>query len=72
VGVFSAQPTDGQATLDNSVRISKTSSRRVGVDRKNKEIVIFMEHLTGVFHGFVVEWNDLERNIQRLLQRHGL
>src|SRR2546422_23007 len=71
-GRGSAQPTDGQAALDNSVRVTETSSRRVGVDRKNKEIVIFMEHLPGVFHGFVVEWNDLERNVQRRLQKLGL
>ena len=71
-GRVSAQPTDGQAALDNSVRVSETSSRRVGVDRKNKEIVVFMEHLPGVFHGFVVEWNDLERNVQRRLQKLGL
>ena len=71
-GRVSAQPTDGQAVLDNSVRVTETSSRRVGVDRKNKEIVVFMEHLPGVFHGFVVEWNDLERNVQRRLQKLGL
>lgn len=71
-GRVSAQPTDGQAALDNSVRISNASSRRVGVDRKNKEIVIFMEHLPGVFHGFAVGWKDLERNVQRLLQKLGL
>lgn len=71
-GRISAQPTDGQAALNDSVQISERSSRRVGVDRGNKEIVIFMEHLPAVFHGFVVEWNDLERDVQRLLQKLGL
>jgi len=71
-GRISRQPTDGQAALNDSVQISERSSRRVGVDRSNKEIVIFMEHLPGVFHGFVVEWNELERNVQRLLQKLGL
>jgi hypothetical protein len=71
-GRVSAQPTDGQAALDDSVRISEASSRRVGVDRKNKEIVVFMEHLPGVFHGFVIEWHELERNVQRRLQKLGL
>lgn len=71
-GRISAQPTDGQAALNSSLQISERSSRRVGVDRSNKEFVIFMEHLPGVFHGFVVEWNDLERNVQRQLQKLGL
>lgn len=68
----SAQPTDGQAALNNSVQISERSSRRVGVDRENEEIVVLMEHLPGIFHGFVVEWNELERGVQRQLQDIGL
>jgi len=49
------------------VKIAETSSRRVGVDRENEEIVVLMEHLPGVFHGFVVGWDELERNVQRRL-----
>ena len=71
-GRISRQPTDGQAALNDSVQISERSSRRVGVDRSNKEIVIFMEHFPEVFHGFVVDWTDLERNVQRLLQKLGM
>lgn len=71
-GRVSAQPTDGQAALDNSVQISERSSRRVGVDRENEEIVVLMEHLPGIFHGFVVEWNNLGRGVQRQLQGVGL
>lgn len=71
-GRISAQPTDGQAALDNSVQISDTSSRRVGVDRDNREIVVLMEHLPGVFHGFVVKWDEPDRNVQRRLQGLGL
>lgn len=71
-GRISRQPADGQTALNDSVQISERSSRRVGVDRSNKEIVIFMEHLPEVFHGFVVEWTDLERNVQRLLQKLGV
>jgi len=58
------QPVNGQNALDNSVKIAETFSRRVG-DRENEEIVVLMEHLPGVFHGFVVEWDELERNAQR-------
>lgn len=71
-GRISAQPTNGQAALDNSVPISEKSSRRVGVERANKEIVVFMEHLPGVFHGFLVEWSELDRRVQQLLQKAGL
>jgi len=68
----SAQPTNGQAVLDSSVRISNASPRRVGVDQANQEIVIFMEHLPGIFHGFVVESNELEPRTQHLLKELGL
>lgn len=44
----------------------------MGVDRENEEIVVLMEHLPGVFHGFVVEWNELKRGVQRQLQDVGL
>ena len=71
-GRVSAQPIDGQAALDNSLQLSENSSRRVGVDKGNQQIVMFMEHLPGVFHGFLVEWRDLEPRAQRLLQHIGL
>ena len=71
-GRISAQPTNGQAVLDNSVQIRKESPRRLGVDQFNKEIVIFMQHLPGVFHGFIVEWKDLEPRAQKILQELGL
>ncbi len=54
------------------MKISETSSRRVGVDRENEEIVELMEHLPGIFHGFVVEWDELERSVQRRLVDLGL
>lgn len=76
-GRISAQPTDGQEVLDHSVQIRDESPRRLGVDSLNKEIVIFMQHLPGIFHGFVVEWENLEPLAQSILQelrlvtRHG-
>lgn len=71
-GRISAQPTNGQAVLDNSVQIREESPRRLGVDPFNKELVIFTQHLPGVFHGFVVEWENLEPPAQRILQELGL
>lgn len=58
--------------LDSSVQIRKESPRRLGVDPLNEEIVIFMQHLPGVFHGFVVEWENLEPPAQKILQELGL
>ena len=58
--------------LDNSVQIREESPRRLGVDELNQEIVIFMQHLPNVFHGFVVEWKDLEPRGQKILQELGL
>jgi hypothetical protein len=71
-GQVSAQPTDGQGVLDHSVQIRDESPRRVGLDPLNNEIVIFMQHLPGLFHGFVVEWENLAPGAQRTLQEHGL
>ncbi len=71
-GRVSSQPTDGQAALDNSVQISQRSSRRVGVDQANEEIVVLVEHLPGIFHGFIVEWHELDRGVQRQLRDVGL
>jgi hypothetical protein len=63
---------NGQAVLDYSVQIRKESPRRLGVDTFNKEIVIFMQHLPAVFHGFAVEWKNLEPRAQKILQELGL
>lgn len=71
-GRISAQPTCGQEGLDNSVQIREESPRRLGVDAINEEIVIFMQHLPGVFHGFVVEWEMLPLPAQRILVELGL
>lgn len=42
------------------------------MDTFNEEIVIFMQHLPSVFHGFVVEWENLEPPAQKILQELGL
>lgn len=71
-GQISPQPTNGQTVLDRSVQVTKGSPRRVGVDPINGELVIFMQHLPNVFHGFVVEWRELPVAAQRALIREGL
>ncbi len=54
-GENSPKPKDGQAALDNSVKIKSTSDARVGVDTKNKEVVVLKSNGKGTdeFHGFV-------------------
>ncbi|MEJ1932620.1 RHS repeat-associated core domain-containing protein [Nostoc sp. NIES-2111] len=64
-GEVSAGPKDGQAALDASVQVKDTSPRRVGVDRKNGEIVVLDQTSSGKFHGHVRGWkelNDQQRN----------
>ncbi len=71
-GRVSAEPSNGQEVLDRSVRITEHSPRRIGVDPVNKEIVVFMQHLPDVFHGFVVEWRNLQARAQTTLLDLGL
>jgi hypothetical protein len=71
-GMSSKAPTDGQAALDNSVQIKPTSSRRVGVDWANQEIVVLDEHLSGRFHGHVRSWDELTPQMQNALVSGGL
>ena len=58
-------PEHGQESLEYSKQIKESSSRRIGVDFENKEIII--HHVSGkdrgVFHGHVRDWgaNGLSR-----------
>lgn len=65
-------PTNGQESLDNSVPISDTTTRRVGIDYKEKEFVIFDEHLEGIFHGHIRSWDQPGSNAQNALRKAGL
>jgi hypothetical protein len=58
-GGASNGPKDGQAALDASVQVKDTSPRRVGVDRKNGEIVVLDQTSAGKFHGHVRKWDQL-------------
>ena len=65
-------PTNGQKTLDNSVSIKPTTTRRVGVDKDSGEIAIFDEHTEGKFHGHVRSWDELSPGMQAALRKAGL
>lgn len=68
------RPTNGQEALDNSVRVKPTSARRVGVDPKTGEIVVFDETHPDkcVFHGHVRRWDELEPEMKKALEKAGM
>lgn len=67
-GVKSRGPTNGQAALDNSLQVTETSARRVGIDPGTNEFVIFDRTSDGLFHGHVRTWNEL-RPVDRAFLR---
>lgn len=54
------------------MRVKDTSPRRVGIDPKTKDIVVFDQHLEGKFHGHVREWGELTSEMQNALRNAGL
>jgi hypothetical protein len=71
-GNISRGPSDGQEALDNSVQVKDTSTRRVGVDKNNDEIVVLDETRSGEFHGHVRTWDQLTSQMQNALRNAGL
>ena len=71
-GVASRGPTDGQHALDNSIQVKSTSTRRIGVDKANGEIVVFDQTSDGIFHGHVRAFKNLTSAQQNALRNAGL
>lgn len=67
VGRVGAAPADGQAALERSVQVKATSTRRVGVDATNGEIVVLDEHRPGRFYGHVRTWDQLTPAMRQAL-----
>lgn len=69
-----AQPTNGRLALDQSVQLSETTTRRIGVDKVSGEIVLFDETHPGkcIFHGHVRTWDELTNKMQSALYKAGL
>lgn len=76
-----ARTTDGQAALDFSFQVDHNSPRRIGIDPKNNEFVVFdrtgnrvadKKVVGGVYHGHVRSWEELDKDMQKLLLDHGL
>lgn len=70
-GLKSRGPVNGQAALDNSIQVKPTSPRRIGIDSKNGDFVVFDKTSDNVFHGHVREWKDLHPDMQNALQKSG-
>lgn len=72
-GYVSKAPTDGQTALNNSVRIKDTSTRRLGVDKINNELVVFDETHPGkeIYHGHIRTWEQLTPEMKNVLQHAG-
>jgi len=68
-GFASAEPKDGQVALNNSLQVKATSPRRIGVDLRNQEFVVFDETYPGkgIFHGHVRSWHELTPEMQQTL-----
>lgn len=76
-------PVNGQDALNNSALVSATENkqRRVGIDYKERNFVVFDGSATldnsgaakeWAFHGHLRQWSDLERSWQTALQEAGL
>ncbi|VVM70599.1 hypothetical protein PS662_01780 [Pseudomonas fluorescens] len=65
--VKSKGPENGQEALDNSVQVKPTSERRIGIDSKTNEFVVF-DHTGGDdYHGHVRAWNKLHQDMKNAL-----
>jgi RHS repeat-associated protein len=72
-GDISAEPTNPQQALENSVPIKNTSTARVGVDPSTGEYVMFRETSSGVYHGYATtNFNDLPNEAKAALQNAGM
>lgn len=74
------EPTNPLETLRNSIEVPGQTTRRIGVDPKTGEYVVFDEDRPGIFHGHTRPWNDdsrrgidgLRDSWKRLLDKQGL
>lgn len=65
-------PSNGQAGLDNSVRVKETSPRRVGVDQQAGQFVVYDQTRPGEFHGHVRSWQELTPDMKNALIKSGM
>ncbi len=68
--VKSAAPKNGQESLDKSVPIKSTTTRKVSTD--GNDFVVFDETTPKVFHGHVRTWSELTQSMKNALIKAGL
>jgi hypothetical protein len=75
------EPADGAAAITFSFQISPRSPRRIGVDPKNNEFVVFdrtgnkiidKQVVGGTYHGHVRTWDELEDTMKKTLIEQGV
>jgi filamentous hemagglutinin len=71
-GVSNPAPTDGQHALDVSIQVKASSTRRMSVDKANREIVLFDQTSEGIFHGHVRSWKQLSNEQRSALIKSGM
>ncbi len=73
-GTAAPEPTHGQETLENSVLIKPTTSRRVGYDADTGEFDVFDETHpeSGIYHGHQRSWDQLTPDMQNALVNAGI
>lgn len=65
-------PINGQDALDMFFQIKDTSTRRIGVDYKTNEIVIFDNTINNTYHGHVRSWQELTQEMKNTLIKNGV
>lgn len=62
-------PLDGQAALDNSIPLSDDGEWRLGISCG--QFVVLCRTRSGFFQGYVVGWNEINKQAQAELIRRG-
>lgn len=65
-------PSFGQEALDLSIQIKETSTRRIGIDYKNQEFVVFDNTIANTYHGHVRSWQELTQEMKNSLIKNGI
>lgn len=66
----SAAPKDGQSSLNKSIPVKPTTTRRISVE--GDKFVVFDETSPGIFHGHIREWSQLTDAMKNALKNAGV
>ncbi|MFD8384815.1 putative T7SS-secreted protein [Streptomyces sp. NPDC059679] len=73
-GRAGAEPLDPQGTLEKSILFNPNTSRRISANYETGQFAIFDEthNGTGIYHGHVRTWDELNDKMQAALRKAGL